>query len=410
MRLSFFRERSPAWAILICLILFYCLDYYFRISPSLVVMPLMHQYQTTTLGIGAFASIFYLGYLLFQIPAGIMLDRWPFRRLMIPIILVCTGCFIAFICTHHYWLGYLLRFLVGATSAFSFISVLYFTRTYLPARWFSFITGLTVAAGTLSASVAQVVSAKAMQYFSWHQVLIFLSLWGIVVAILLSLPRFALKKSHITTPNTPNASAIFSQLLQLLKNKRLVANALIGGLFYLPTTLFASLWGIPFLQSVYQLSITQASTGITCLFAGWAIGAPLVGLAADKIAFPQRLISGFGAAAGIISVFLLYTPHLVGLGVFTLLFLFGLFSSAQVIIWKIFDKHCPPSQIGLGTSVTNMLIMLFGVVFHLLVGWLLSTGILYTARGHINFSVGLAILPLVFFIVVVLNGLLSRRN
>src|SRR3989339_1159195 len=122
---------NKSLALLITLaILFYCLDYYFRIVPSLVVRELMRQYHSGPQLIGGFYSAFYFGYALMQLPSGILLDRFSLKKIIISMILSCTVLFMLFVWISQPWFGVLLRFLIGSFSAFSFIAVLYIARHY----------------------------------------------------------------------------------------------------------------------------------------------------------------------------------------------------------------------------------------------------------------------------------------
>src|SRR3990167_4129196 len=174
--------------VLILALLFYCLDFFFRIAPSIVVPQLMQQYHITALGMGGFASAFYLGYVLFQLPSGWLLDRFRFNPLIIVAILICTLAFISFVHAHHYWEGYWLRLLIGASSAFSFVGILFLARRYFPPQYFSIIAGIAIGAGTIAASGTQVLGAWLMDFWQWQQVLIWFSCLGILIAVLLLLP------------------------------------------------------------------------------------------------------------------------------------------------------------------------------------------------------------------------------
>ena len=390
-------------------ILFYCLDYYFRISPSLVFHELQHQYHTDAIGMGAFASAFYMGYLIMQIPSGIMLDRLPLYRVVIPAIILCTLAFIGFVLSHHYWSGYLLRWVVGATSAFSFIAVIYIARQYLDVKWFGLVSGITIAAGTVSASIAQLASAILMQYFHWHTIFITLALWGFVVSTLLLLPWLKLPPK---TRSTISQTSWWQQVKQFSCHPLLILNGLVGGLFYLPTTLFATMWGIPFLQGEYHFSATAASFGVTMLFAGWAIGAPIIGGLADRTTHYMRLVSVGALLGALVSVILVYIEPSLSWMVWLLLFLFGLFSSAQVVVWKCFRDYCPKAIAGYGVAFTNMLIMVFGAVFHLAVGWLMQHVVNIQAHS-LDYKLGLSIIPIAFMLVLILSFIMpvfqSRR-
>lgn len=380
-------------------ILFYCLDYYFRISPSLIFTQLLHQYHTSALGMGAFASAFYLGYLFMQIPVGILLDRPYYRFVIIASIVLCSLAFIVFIISGQYWLGYLLRWVIGGASAFSFICVLHVTRRHLDPKWFGTISGITIAAGTLTASFLQLGSAFLMQHFTWHHVFISIAASGLVLALLLLLLTSS-TPGNMPIENTSQGMSWFKQVRTFSCQPLLLINGAVGGLFYLPTTLFATMWGIPFLKQTYHMSATQGSFGITLLFLGWAIGSPLIGFVMDRVKSYLRISLWCAILATVVSIVIVTGVFKTVSMIWLLLLLFGLFSSAQVIVWKYFSNHCPKAISGYGTAFTNMLILLFAALFHVVVG--------YFAEGSgshhaLDYQQGLIIMPIAFGAVIVLT-------
>ncbi len=404
---------KPIYIVLVITILFYCLDFFFRISPGLVVGQMMQQYQTNAFGIGNLASAFYLGYVMFQVPGGIIFDRFSLNRVLIISILICTAAYICFIYETHYWLGWLMRWIVGLTSSFSFIGALYIARSYLPLRYFDFISGVTIAAGTLSASLAQIISAHFMQYYSWHVIFTMLAFWGIVISILLMLPRLQVDRLQILShkQNSLPFRELIKQFFVLLKQPNLIINSIVGGLFYLPTSIFAALWGISFLESRYHLTKTSASTAIMLLFCGWAVGAPLLAWSSHFWRDPRRLISVGAVFGAILSLFILYANHEVGRWIYLSLFIFGLCSSTQVVVWIIFGRICPREISGTGIALTNMIIMLAGVIFHIVVGWLMiQPGTSNQEIIHANFSLGLAIIPTALLIAAVLANFIRLSS
>lgn len=398
------RDRAIVFALLFLAIGFYCLDYFFRISPSLVLQQLMTQYHTGPLGMGLFASSFYLGYVIFQIPGGYLLDRYPIKFPIAIIILLCTACFIGFIFSKLFWLGCVLRFLIGATSAISFIGVLYVARRYYPSAWLPFISGVTVAIGTLMASFVETITAFSMKWIPWQATLTGFSAWGVIIALLiLVLPICGVKSE---TDLTPPERHLFANILTLFKNWRLLFNGLIGGLFYLPTSLLTAVWGISFLKASYGLSETSASSGIFLIFLGWAIGSPLMGLIGGRLQGTRLLVALPALCAACVSLILLHDletdAHTLA---FICCFLFGLFSSAQVLVWKNFNEACPTELTGLGIAVTNMTIMLIVTVAHSLIANLINNTYQLHQLNPLNYLNGLSWIPWIFVSVAVLTTL-----
>lgn len=391
---------SAVVGILVLTVLYFCLDYYFRMSPGLVVIRLVAQYHTNAVGIGAFVSAFYLGYLLMQLPSGYLLDRYPVRLVLAVSITICSCAFMGFMNLHIYWLGLFLRFITGLTSAFSFVSVLYIARVYLPLHYFSFISGVTIALGALTGSLAQVGAAALMRYIHWHFVFILFSSFGLLIAAVLLLPALSLPtvKSKIQKPF--EVSSLLSQTKILFRHPGFVLNGMIGGLFYLPTSILAAAWGVTLLRFNYHVTHTQASSGVMLLFLGWALGSPAMSMLSEHFNKPGLLVCISALFAAATSILLIYFPAWVGGHVYGFMLLLGLLSSVQVVVWKLFSWLCPPELSGVGVGLTNMLIMFVGVVVHLVAGWSIHVG---------DLSVGLWIIPVAFSLASILVWLVPQN-
>ena len=394
------RLRST-YFVLILLIGFYCLDFFYRITPGLVVHQLISQYHTNPLGIGLFASSFYLGYTVFQIPSGILLDKISIKISITAAIFICTLSFFVFIFAHSFGLGWLARFFTGIASAFSFISVLYVARMYLPKKYFSIISGITIAVGTLVSSFIQVITAFFIHHYNWHLILSIFALAGIVIALILAHPKFSLPSSP-TTDDTSDCQkntigTIFLQIKTLLLKPGIWINGIMGGLFYLPTSLLAAAWGISFFTKAYQIDSTSASTLILMLFIGWAIGSPLVGYLNQYVKHHKYISVLFALLAALISYVVLYHAAFLHDAIYITMLLFGLFSSAQVSIWKNFAGLCPKEMTGTGIALTNMLVLGTAVIFHAVVGSLIehayAAAKIFTPQVYLH---GLVLIPFFF--------------
>lgn len=359
---------------------------------------------------GVFASAFYIGYIIAQIPSGLILDRYAFRWPMALVIIICSISFIAFIYESNFHVGVALRVLVGLMSGMSFIGVLYIARMYLDNKWLPFVSGITVAIGTLSASFIQTVSAFFMGSYSWHTTMIFFSLWGLLIAFLLLVIPLNQREHHIQFPEK-SIKDIMHAIVQMLSMPRFLLNALIAGLFYLPTSVITAVWGVVFFKTTYHLSSEDASAIIFMIFLGWAVGAPLVGLMASKAARTRKMTVIPAILGALTITAMLYHPTVVGHAVYFFGFMFGLFSSAQVLVWKTYDQICPAEHTGLGVALTNMIVLFVVALVHPLVAWLIDLG--YAQSELLQSDVllcGLGVLPVVFVLVALLGLISNRQN
>ncbi len=186
------------------------------------------------------------------------------------------------------------------------------------------------------------------------------------------MPASAVQKLPHTTEVTHDFKILFKGLLQLMRNPYLWLNGLVGCLLYLPLSVFAELWGPPYLHGAHGYTQADAVQAISMVFLGWAIGGPLAGWFSDHIQ-RRRLPLIIGAIFTAITICIIfYLPELPKTVLFTLLFLFGVASSAQSIVFAIAKEASPLHLSGIAIAFTNMLVMLGGVLLQPLAGWLLD--------------------------------------
>lgn len=401
-------------SLLVISLLFYCLDYFFRISPSLVLVPMMQQYHIDTLGAGALQSAFYFGYLIFLMPAGILLDHFRIHTILQSMIIICCLCFIGFCYASTFEIGLCLRFITGLASGISFVAVLSIASRYYP-QHFNIISGLAIGLGTLSASLMQSISATIMNQLNWH--ILYLVISGLGLLLLIPLANRCKENNELYRVNSFHLRSLVTHVAEYFKDPRLILNAVVGGLFYLPTSLYAGLWGISFMEYRFHISSSGAASGIFLLFLGWAVGSPIIGILADRYKNFSRipLIMSLIAACLSLAIIQIFMSTWV---LFIVLFIFGLVSSAQVGVWKYYHQLKKDNYGGLGIALTNMIIMFFGACFHSVVGYFIDIkgqdfSQYSTKQLMEHFQSGLMIIPvsllLASVLIVVLNYLIQRN-
>ncbi|MDO8953612.1 MAG: MFS transporter [Gammaproteobacteria bacterium] len=361
-------NRCLSCLVIIVAIVFYCYEFYLRIFPSTILGPLMLHFNVTPLVITEILASYYLSYALGQLPAGIILDRYGANRVLPLAGLISVLGLLIFIGSKEPILAELGRIVLGLGSAFALLGVLKMTRDYLPARYFSRVVGITIALGTLMAANVEVISMRFVAGSNWMM----LFAGSIVIGLILSLVLWLGMKKLIRPFDESHAltwGQMWQELKVLLKNKPLWLNASIGGLFYAPTSALAALYGSYFLSHHYAFSPDRSAYCISLLFLGWAVGSPLVGWISDKIHYELPIIRSCALFASAIS-FTIVSAHVEKTDYIELLmFLFGFFSSAQILVWKLFNSLVPSHAAGTGAALTNMLIMIIVGGVQLLFGY-----------------------------------------
>jgi MFS family permease len=170
---------------------------------------------------------------------------------------------------------------------------------------------------------------------------------------------------------------------------------------------FASLWGVPFLETAYALPRTHAATLTSMLFVGWGVGAPLFGWLSDRIGRRKApLLAGLVLETLALAA-LVYVPGLPVPALAGLCFAVGFLGSSQIVCFALAKENHPAARSGTAIGFVNAMVTGAGALFQPLVGFLLDlawTG--ETALGARVYQAGDYRLALASLIASGLAGLL----
>lgn len=361
-----------AWLICGLGALYYSYEYFLRISPSVMEPALREHFNLSATGFGLLSAFYYYAYVPLQIPVGVLLDRYGPRLLITIACMICVlGTFI-FAGTTVFWIAAVGRFLVGLGSAFAFVGVLKLATIWLPENKLAMVSGMAAALGTIGAMIGDNLLGSLVMNIGWRETVNLTAYFGIALTFVL---WFGIrdKKSHQRRSGTVGTfKKSIIDLGIITRNKQIWINGLFGCLVYLPTTVFAELWGIPYLKHAHGLSPASADFSNSLLFLGFTVGAPLMGYVSDRLK-RRKIPMLFGATgAGIVMMIVLYMPGLKGSHINALMFLLGLLYSAQCIVFAVGRELSPKEAAGTAMAMTNMIVMLGAMVLQPFVGKLLD--------------------------------------
>jgi MFS family permease len=354
---------------------FYCYEYFLRIAPSVMQIPLMQAFNVDATLFGTLIGFYYYAYTPMQLLVGVIVDRFRLKHVLIVAILSCACGSFLFITSSNYAVAALGRFLQGFGSAFAFVGALKLASRWLPLWWFASFSGTCTTIGFLGAAFGDVALTHAMQRTSWDGIIKFFALMGLVLAVIfycaLTYGEHYSKTLKIKE-DTSTLKEAFKQLLKLIRLPYLWLAGTLGGLLFLPTIVFADLWGIPYLQKFHNYSLTQAGLAISMIYLGWVLGSPFQGIISNLIKKRLRIIWIGALSAAITSCLVLYMPNLSFSWVCFLFILFGMASSVEVLTFAMGRDVCTHNTTGTAIAFVNFLVMLSGMFMQNFVGWLLD--------------------------------------
>lgn len=347
---------SISWMLWGIASLFYAYQYIIRVVPSILLGPLTEKFSINAYDFGQFSGFYYLGYAGCHIPLGILLDRWGSRRTMILCLVLIIGGTLPLIASPYWVLALIGRMAVGIGSSGAILSAFQLINHYFDKKDFSRMLGGCVTIGVLGAIYGGRPFQQLIVYFGWEfsvKILLFLGLC-LIGLILILVPSVAIKK-HQTN--------IRQELKEIIRNPYVLKICLYAGCMVGPMEGFADVWAKVYLEKIYGLTAEQAAFLPSLIFLGMCIGAPLLGSLVEKVGGYYKLL----IASGFI-MFVIFVAILLGMGNTALLSVgfisLGIFSAYQILAIFKATTYVRQELIGITTAWSNMMIMVFGYLFH----------------------------------------------
>jgi len=368
------KGSAMSWWIWTLAVVFLFYEFFIRVFPTAMVTELMSAFSVTAGSLGTLSAFYFYAYAPMQIPVGLLMDRFGARKLLTFASLICALGSFLFAVSYHLATAELGRFLMGIGSAFGFVGMVYICSHWFPSKKLALLVGLGNSIGMLGAVGAEGPLAISVSTFGWRLTVQGFAIVGLVLAVALFL-FIRREPQRLKRGEGKRATLDLAKNLRMVcSNYRTYLNAIIALLFYMTTAGFASLWGIPFLMVEYGMDKSVAGYVVSMIFVGWIVGGPIIGLISDHFnkRKPFLFISVF--LTGVTLVPVIYIAHLPIWLLFTLLFLVGFFSSAQLLNFSLAIEFNPTEAKGTSIALTNFTVAVGSSVIQPLLGFLLDAG------------------------------------
>ena len=355
---------------------FYFYEYFLRISPSVMKSEFMSTFHLGAAGFGTLSDFYFYAYTPMQLVVGIFIDRFPIRRTLVIAVLMCTAGSLLISVSDLFWMAALGRVLQGLGSAFAFVGALKLAAMWLPVSRFALVAGSCAAFGFLGAGLGEIILTHTVKVFGWRHSIMSFTIIGVGLVILFWL--FLGKNPKNSGGKLKNQTVMLSwsdafiQLLEIIKTRYIWWAGILSLLMFLPTTVFAALWGIPYLEKMHHYTPEKAAIASGLIFIGWAVGAPIQGWLSDLFHLRLRLIWLSALASCVLALCALYIVSLPYWLVCVLFVLMGITSSAQMLTFTMARDVFGIRVIGMAVAFVNTLAMLGGMIFQSGFGLLLD--------------------------------------
>ncbi len=364
---------------------------------------LLKAFHIDAAQLGQLSAYYFVGNVIFLFPAGMILDRFSVRKIILLAFLLSILATIIFALTNQFWIAAICRLIIGLNGAFVLISCIKLASRWFPSERLALITGLVVTMAMLGGMIAQTPLTIITDDYGWHHALLATAALGIICWFLI----FIIVRDY--PPGSENTVSKQQQQLGTMGFWQTLGKAVLnrqtwyGGLYTslinLPIFLLGALWGETYLVQVHHITRVNASFATTMLFVGIIIGSPLLGWLSDRIK-RRRLPMIIGAIISLLIILIIIYGHLALEGIIITFFLLGFIISSQIIGYPLVVESNSPALTGTATGLASTLIMAGGFT-QALFGWLMDVG------G--GYHLAMLIMPAAFIIALIV-ALLAKET
>ena len=404
------RERSGsryAWVVCLSASLFFFYEFMQMNMFDAISTQLMQAFHIKATKLGQLSCFYFISNVIFLFPAGILLDRYSTRKIILSSLSICIFGIFLFASTKSVFWASMFRFLMGVGSAFCFLSVI-----RLATRWFSsarlaLVTGIIVTIAMLGGMAAQTPLTLLVKVMNWRRALLVDAAFGtlifaIIASVVKDFPSSYCERHQLEREKVDEIGYWRSMGLAFLKLQNWL-----GGIYTclmnLPLSLLGGVWGVLYLIDAHQVAKLDATYVTSMLFFGTVIGSPAVGLLSDKIKL-RRLPMLMGTILSLaLILIIMWEPHLSFTALLSLFFAIGLTTSTQVIGYPVVAESSIPAITAMSVSVVNITTMGGQAIFQPLFGRLMDLQAVYFHRlsenyGASDFQWAMLILPIGFLV------------
>lgn len=359
----------------------YFLSYLYRSINAVIGPRLAAEFGFGAGDLGLLTAVYFLGFGLFQLPLGVLLDRYGPRRVQFALLLVATAGAVLFAAAPSSGLLIVGRTLIGIGFAGGLMASFKAVTLWFPRRRWPLVNGLVMSLGGLGTMAATTPVEMALEWASWRTVFHFLAAVtaAISVLILIAVPTHDSEREGRTDSFRDALAG-----LGLIFRDRVFWRFVPVSITVMGAGLaIQGLWAGPWLYDVAGLSSEGVARHLLILNLALTLGMLATGFIADAFAragIGSVGVVGFASAALLAPMILLILevhPH--GYWVWAW---FGFVSNFAIVVYPAISAHFTVRYSGRAMTGLNLLLFLGAFLLQYLIGAIIDLWPAASAGGY----------------------------
>ncbi|GAA3397959.1 MFS transporter [Cryptosporangium minutisporangium] len=344
-----------AWIVWLVGLATYFVAVFHRSSLAVAGLVATERFDISAAQLATFTMLQLLVYAAMQVPVGLLVDRFGSRAVLLTGTLILTVAQAGFALAESYGAALAARLFVGIGDAMTFICVLRLVNAWFAPRRVPVVTQLTGVIGQLGAIASAVPMTWALSTLGWTWAYGLAASLGLVAA----LAALIVLHDQPGTRTLRGPALSYSAIRASLASSWQQPGTRLGFWVHFTTqfsqTIFALLWGYPFLVEGEGLSPNAASMLLTLMVLSLIAAGPVMGWFTARHPWQRSTLAlTIVGAIAIAWTVVLAWPGRAPLAVLVVLVMvIGLGGPGSVIGFDLGRTSNPPARLASATGIIN---------------------------------------------------------
>jgi MFS family permease len=353
----------------------YFLSFFFRNVNAVISRDLAREFELTSADLGFLTSLYLLAFAAFQLPLGVLLDRYGPRRVVAALLCVAAAGALTFALARDFTTLSIGRALIGLGVSAGLMGAIKAFTLWFPLSRLATLNGLYLAIGGLGGLSATAPAEALIGPLGWRAMFMGFSGLALVVAVLVFtvVPEKKLPGSEETLRRQ---IAGFGQVFSSVEFWRIAAPLVACHAGY---QALQGLWLAPWLYDVAGLERPEVARYLLATAVAYTLGSVFFGVMGDRLAragISRMTTYKAGLTLSLTMFALLASGVHSGLG--AILAVYGFTAISAALAYPLFTALFGPEMTGRVNTASNVLMFGCSFAFQWGIGAVLK---LYPAAG-----------------------------
>jgi predicted MFS family arabinose efflux permease len=334
----------------------YFLSYFFRAVNAVLAPELVRELSLNPEQLGRLTAAYLLAFALFQLPLGVLLDRYGPRRVQACLLMIAALGTLIFSLGQDTLTLTLGRALIGLGFSGGLMASFKAVVVFVPEQRRALASAWIMAAGALGVMVSTAPTQWGVSLFGWRMFV--MAIAGVIVLVALTI-FFVVPKPDVTTEPQPLKTQL-ATLWRIIRDPAFLRLAPMLGFTAGTNTAIQTLWAGPWWRDVGGQSAQGMAEMLFLMAVAFFAGSIISGAVADRAQRrgigPLDVMLGFFAAYWIAQALIIF--DLVHLPAW---FVFGMMGQLAVLAYPWLSTYFGSALSGRATSAMNLI--LFATAF-----------------------------------------------